>query len=88
MLLTELGKSGISVDDAATALGKRPMMTIPRDLTAACEAMNAGTPLNGRDSALGNTIAELVLRLTGKQEKAGGKPLLRRLFGFGRGASR
>lgn len=88
VLLTELGKSGISVDDAATALGKRPMMTIPRDLTAACEAMNAGTPLNGRDSALGNTIAELVLRLTGKQEKAGGKPLLRRLFGFGRGASR
>ena len=88
VLLTELGKSGISVEDATSALGKKPMMMIPRDLAAACEAMNAGTPLNGRDSSLGAAVTTLVQRLTGRQEKAAGRPLLRRLFGFGRGADR
>lgn len=88
VLLTELGKSGISVDDATSALGKRPMMMIPRDITSACEAMNAGTPLNGRESTLGVAIGDLVKRLTGQEEKAGGTPLLKRLFGFGRGANR
>jgi pilus assembly protein CpaE len=88
VLLTELGKSGISVDDATSALGKRPMMLLPRDVAAACEAMNAGTPLNARDSALGTAIGEIVKKLTGQEEQATGAPLLRRLFGFGRGANR
>lgn len=88
VLLTELGKSGISVDDATSALGKRPMMMIPRDVAAACEAMNAGTPIGARDSALGAAIGDLVRKLTGQEEQAAGAPLLRRLFSFGRGANR
>lgn len=88
VLLTELGKSGISVDDATSALGKRPMMMIPRDVAAACEAMNAGTPIGARDSALGAAIGDLVRKLTGQAEQASGAPLLRRLFSFGRGANR
>lgn len=86
VLLTELGKSGISVDDATSALGKRPMMLLPRDVAAACEAMNAGTPLNARDSALSAAIGDIVKKLTGQEQQAAGAPLLRRLFGFGRGA--
>lgn len=88
VLTTEFFKSGISMDDAAAAIGKKPMMAVPRDLNAACEAMNAGTPLSPRDGALSNAIGELAVKLTGQEAKGGGAPLLKRLFGFGRGANR
>lgn len=88
VLLTELAKSGISMEEATTAIGKAPLMTLPRDLQAACTAMNNGTPLNGRDGGLHSAIASLAEELTGSKGKAGSKPLLRRLFGFGRGANR
>lgn len=88
VLTTEMFKSGISADDAAAAIGKKPMMALPRDLNTACEAMNAGTPLTARDGALGAAIGELAVKLTGQASKGSGKPLLKRLFGFARGASR
>ncbi len=88
VLTTEFFKSGISQDDAAAAIGKKPMLSLPRDLNAACEAMNAGTPLTARDGALSNAIGELAVKLTGQEAKSSGAPLLKRLFGFGRGANR
>lgn len=87
VLLTEFAKSGISLDEATSAIGKAPLLTLPRDLQAACTAMNNGTPLNGRDGGLSNAIASLAEELTGSKGKAASKPLLRRLFGFGRGAN-
>jgi pilus assembly protein CpaE len=72
----------VQVKDAVQAIGKEPLMIIPRDDAAAREAMNAGTPLNGaRPSRLTLSVAELARKLVG----AGNAPtpkrrLLHRLF--------
>lgn len=86
VLLTEPAKSGIPLDEATAAIGKAPLMSLPRDLQTATNAMNNGTPLNGRDGGLSGAIASLAEQLTGSKAKPAGKPLLKRLFGFGRGA--
>jgi len=88
LLLVEPAKSGISMEEATAAVGKAPLMTIPRDIQGACTAMNNGTPLNGRDGGLGAAIATLADNITGGRGKAASAPLLKRLFGFGRGANR
>jgi pilus assembly protein CpaE len=85
LLLTVPAKSEVKVDDATKAIGRAPMVILPRDDAAATEAMNAGAPLNGtRDSVLSQAILELASKLTGTGPKKESGPLLRRLLGLGR----
>lgn len=85
VILTELTRSEIKVDEAAKAIGRVPILTLPRDVVAATEAMNAGTPLDlNRDTPLSHAINELVTKVTGTGPKTEASPLLRRLFGLGR----
>lgn len=85
LLLTVPAKSEVKVDDATKAIGRAPMIIIPRDDISATEAMNAGAPLNGtRDSVLSQAILELASKLTGTGPKKESGPLLRRLLGLGR----
>lgn len=88
-VVTRVVPGPVSLSEAARALGKEPFAVIPRDEAAACDAMNAGTPLNGKQSALTLAVTALAARLAGVQAKP--KParsqLLQRLFQPGRKAS-
>ncbi len=71
----------VSPQDAARAVGKEPIITIPRDDAAAASAMNGGVPLNGKVSALSNALAELAAKLAGTPPPSRGRGLLQRVFG-------
>jgi pilus assembly protein CpaE len=95
-LLTRLGVSSqnvalliaeapgrVSLKDAVQAIGKEPLLIIPRDDTAARDAMDAGAPLNGvKPSRLAASIAELAEKLVGAGQPVKRKrtQLLRRIF--------
>ena len=70
----------VSPQDAVRAIGKEPLLVIPRDDAAASGAMNDGTPLNGKQSALSFAIAELAAKLTGVAPPSRPKGLLQRVF--------
>ncbi len=70
----------VSPQDAVRAIGKEPLLVIPRDDAAASGAMNDGTPLNGKQSALSFAIAELAAKLTGVAPPSKPKGLLQRVF--------
>ena len=70
----------VSPQDAVRAIGKEPLLVIPRDDAAASAAMNDGTPLNGKQSALSHAIAELGSKLTGLAPPPKPKGLLQRVF--------
>ena len=70
----------VSPQDAVRAIGKEPLLVIPRDDAAASGAMNDGTPLNGKQSALSFAIAELAAKLTGTAPPSRPKGLLQRVF--------
>jgi pilus assembly protein CpaE len=70
----------VSPQDAVRAIGKEPLLVIPRDDAAASAAMNDGTPLNGKQSALSHAIAELGSKLTGLAPPPRPKGLLQRVF--------
>ena len=70
----------VSPQDAVRAIGKEPLLVIPRDDAAASGAMNDGTPLNGKQSALSFAIAELAAKLTGVAPPPKPKGLLQRVF--------
>ena len=70
----------VSTQDAVRAIGKEPFGTIPRDDTAASAAMNAGVPLNGKQSPLSIAIAELARKLSGMAPPPKPKGLLQRVF--------
>jgi pilus assembly protein CpaE len=70
----------VSVQDAVRAIGKEPFGTIPRDDAAASAAMNAGVPLNGKQSPLSVTLAEFARKLTGMAPPPKPKSLLQRVF--------
>ena len=70
----------VSPQDAVRAIGKEPLLVIPRDDAAASGAMNDGTPLNGKQSALSFAIAELAAKLTGVVPPPRPKGLLQRVF--------
>jgi len=87
LLLMESEHDMVPIADASRAIGKPPLMTIPRDAAAAGAAMNAGNPLNGaKASPLLVAITELATRLSGVQGATTGK---RRLWQqlFSKGAS-
>ncbi len=70
----------VSPQDAVRAIGKEPLLVIPRDDAAASGAMNDGTPLNGKQSPLSFAIAELAAKLTGVAPPSRPKGLLQRVF--------
>ena len=70
----------VSPQDAVRAIGKEPLLVIPRDDVAASGAMNDGTPLNGKQSALSYAIAELAAKLAGVAPPPKPKGLLQRVF--------
>jgi len=70
----------VSPQDAVRALGKEPLLVLPRDDAAACGAMNDGTPLNGKQSPLSFAIAELAAKLAGVAVPLKPKGLLQRVF--------
>jgi pilus assembly protein CpaE len=89
LVVTHAIPGPVAMSEAARALGKEPLAVIPRDEAAACNAMNGGTPLNGRQSALTVALSALAGRLAGVQSevKPGASQLLQRLFLAGRKAS-
>ena len=70
----------VSPQDAVRAIGKEPLLIIPRDDAAASGAMNDGTPLNGKQTALSFAIAELAAKLAGVAPPPKPKGLLQRVF--------
>ncbi|HLK12643.1 MAG TPA: hypothetical protein VKW76_14805 [Candidatus Binatia bacterium] len=82
LLVTEAVPGPVSVSDAARAIGKQPLLVIPHD-AAAPDAMNEGTPLNGRQTPLPAAMAQLAAKLAGvcttRRPRAG----LLRLFSRG-----
>lgn len=85
VLITQAIAGPVKLDDATRAIGQPPYLIIPRDLTAASQAMNAGAPLNGtKDSPLANSIGELAAKLTGIRAKSESGRLFGRIFGRGK----
>lgn len=83
LLVTETVPGPVALKDAVRAIGKEPLLVIPRDESAARDAMNAGAPLNGaKPSALAASISELAGKLTGGEARPKSKrgTLLRRIF--------
>jgi len=85
VLITQAIARPAKLEDATRAIGQPPYLIIPRDPTAASQAMNAGAPLNGtKDSPLATSIGEFATKLTGVGPKGGGGRLFGRLFGRGK----
>lgn len=77
----------VPVADAVRAIGKEPLVTLPRDAAAASAAMNAGAPMNGpKPSALLVAIVELASKLSGVQPGPAAKRGILQQF-FSRGAT-
>jgi len=80
-VMSSLFVGPVSTQDAVRTLGKEPFGVIPRDDTAATAAINAGVPLNGKQSPLSLAIGEIARKLTGLAPPARPKGLLQRVFG-------
>lgn len=89
LVVTHVVPGPVSLTEIASALGREPIAVIPRDEAAACGAMNAGVPLNGRQSGLTLAVSALAARLAGVQStpKPARSQLLQRLFQSGRKAN-
>jgi pilus assembly protein CpaE len=82
LVVTQTSQGAIDLADAARTIGKDPYLVVPNDQATANQAMNTGAPLNGKQSALSEAIAELAGKLTGGESaptrRRGG--LFRRIF--------
>lgn len=82
LVVTQATPGAIDLSDAARTIGKDPYLVVPNDQAAANQAMNAGAPLNGKQSALSEAIAQLAGKLAGSAQapakRRGG--LFRRIF--------
>lgn len=82
LVVTQATQGAIDLADAARTIGKDPYLVVPNDQATANQAMNTGAPLNGKQSALSEAIAELAGKLTGGDSaptrRRGG--LFRRIF--------
>ena len=81
LLFSDIVPGPVSRDDAIRALGKPPIVIIPADANAG-KAMNAGVPLNGKQSPLGVAIGELAAKIANLEvePKARRGHLLQRIF--------
>lgn len=83
VLMTELERSGIKLDEVSKALGKREVTMLPRD-PAAFGAPGSTTALGGEaGSPFTTVIAGIARRLSGERGSVE-RPLLKRLFSLGR----
>jgi pilus assembly protein CpaE len=82
LIITEIVPGGVDLRDATRSLGREPVATLPRDDSAAAQAMNSGTPLNGaRPAPLTLAIEQLAARVTGVTQPARTRgSLFRRFF--------
>jgi len=81
LLVTNTVGGAVDVKEAARVIGREPLAVIPRDAAAASAAMNGGTPLNGRPTALASAIAGLAEGLLGSTPREVSRGhFLRRLF--------
>jgi pilus assembly protein CpaE len=89
LVVTRIVPGPVSLTEIASALDREPIAVIPRDEATACDAMNAGVPLNGRQSGLTLAVAALAARLAGVEStpKPARSQLLQRLFQSGRKAN-
>ena len=82
LVVTQAMPGAIDLADAARTIGKDPYLVVPNDQAAANQAMNTGAPLNGKQTALSEAIAELAGKITGGDaapaRRRGG--LFRRIF--------
>jgi len=82
LVVTQATPGALDLADAARTIGKDPYLVVPNDQAAANQAMNTGAPLNGKQTALSEAIAELAGKITGgdaaKARRRGG--LFRRIF--------
>jgi pilus assembly protein CpaE len=83
LLVTEAVPGPVGLQEAARAVGKQPYFVIPRDDASAAEAMNHGTPLNGRPTKLTLAMSDLAAKVAGVSPagKPKGTQLFRKLFG-------
>jgi pilus assembly protein CpaE len=83
VLMTELDRSGIKLEEVSKALGKREVTMLPRDPSVFGAA--GSTTALGADtgSPFASVIAGLARRLSGERGSEAGKPLFKRLFGLG-----
>jgi pilus assembly protein CpaE len=79
-ILSQVVPGPIGMQDVVRALGKEPFATIPRDEASASAAVNAGVPLNGKQSPLSLAIAEIARKVTGLAPPARPKGLFQRVF--------
>jgi pilus assembly protein CpaE len=68
LLVTQATPAAIALADAVRIIGLDPYLVIPSDPTAAANAMNTGTPLNGKQGALASAITELAVKITGTED--------------------
>lgn len=83
LLITHAVPGPVELRAAVAAIGKQPLVVLPRDESAARNAMNAGAPLNGlKPVGLSLAIAELAAKLSGMRvgPPPKGSGLLRRFF--------
>jgi pilus assembly protein CpaE len=81
LVVTEAIAGPLDVKDVVRALGRTPLVVIPRDAEGAGRAMNSGTPIAG--GGIVSAIDELAAKLTGirvAQRPKGGGALFRRIF--------
>jgi pilus assembly protein CpaE len=71
LIVADRPGSDVPLKDAVRTIGVDAVMTIPRDDATACDAMNAGTPLNGKQSSLTLAIGQLAGKLLGTDGGAG-----------------
>jgi pilus assembly protein CpaE len=79
-VLSQVVPGPVAMQDVVRALGKEPFATIPRDDAAASAAINAGVPLNGKQSPLSFAIAEIARKVTGLAPPARPKGIFQRVF--------
>jgi pilus assembly protein CpaE len=82
LLVTQASPASIDRAEAARTIGMDPLLVIPNDAATAAQAMNTGTPLNGKQGPLAGAIADLAAKITGDEagpaRRRGG--LFRRIF--------
>ncbi len=84
VLLTELDRSGIKVEEVSKALGKKAVTMLPRDASVFGQAGSDAMLTADASTPLGTVVSGMARRFSGDHARDNGKPLLKRLFGLGR----
>ena len=81
LLVTEAVAGPVGLPEAVRAIGKQPLLVLPRDDATAAEAMNQGAPLNGKQTRLSLALTALATKVAGiAADKPKSGQLFRRLL--------